>query len=180
MNRRHFAKLGVLATAGLAAAPSVLLTGCNAQTDLEALLTNMQADYTAFKTALGQTPNPAIVSAFTAAIAAVKAWVPGSAAQDVIQVLQELSTALLPMLTPILGPAIVAAAQVLIGAVTSLIELFGSTAPAAVASVAHANVVPATVPISRTPKQWEAAIKALHTAYKAQVQVLKAKYPNLG
>lgn len=137
MNRREFGK-STLAFAALASLP--MLEGCNDQQTIATLLAEMQTALTALETELGKVLPPTVLAAFNAAIGAVKSWVPGTPAQDVVQVLQDLSTAIAAFagITPLTGVE-AAAVQIVLGTVINIIDLIDPAAvpPVVTAAATH-------------------------------------------
>lgn len=145
------------------------LAGCSDQTTTAALLAELSTTLTAFFTDLGKVLPASITTAFTNAVAAVKAWVPGTSAQDVVQVLQDLSIAVsgFASVTPLTAVE-AAALQLVLGTVVNIIELIDPSAvpptvPAISAALAHAGhlSVPqkhfrrGEIPASTLKKQFE-------------------------
>lgn len=132
MNRREAVKLLVMA-AGVSSLG--LATGCNDQTVIAGLLTEMESAWQALETSLGKTLPANISDLFAKAVTAVQGWVPGTAVQGVIEVLQDLSTVLgdVEQYIPSLTALEAAAAQIILGTVINLIEIID---PAAVPTAA--------------------------------------------
>jgi hypothetical protein len=129
------------------------LAGCSDQTTTAALLAELSTTLTAFFTDLGKVLPASITTAFTNAVAAVKAWVPGTSAQDVVQVLQDLSIAVsgFASVTPLTAVE-AAALQLVLGTVVNIIELIDPGAVPAVATTAMAAIV-MRVPLPAPPPQ---------------------------
>ena len=137
MNRRNLLKTGLkLYAALMITSAAFLLTGCFDQTVVAALLGEMSTAWQGFETALGRSLPASVTTAFTTAIAAVKAWVPGTPAQDVVQVLQILSTAIGSFVgVGSLTGLEAAAVSVILGTIVNIIEIIDPNAvPPAVAT----------------------------------------------
>lgn len=128
MERRRFLVLGARCGAGVLISGAIIpLTGCDIQSEIIALLNEMQTDWQSFATAAGQSVNPIIKNAFSAAVTAVTNWKPGTAAQDVVEALQVLDSDILPLI-PVVTPLEQALAQVVLGSIINLIELIDPNA----------------------------------------------------
>lgn len=124
MDRRMFLKMSGTGAAVAVLTPTVLLTtGCNDQTIIAQLLQEAVTAWNALASFLGKALPPSIAQAFAQAIAAVQAWVPGTAAQDVIEVLQDAIAAINAFAsTGVLTGVWAAAAQVILGLLVNIIE----------------------------------------------------------
>jgi hypothetical protein len=123
------------------AACSVGLTGCFSidQTTIAALLSEMVSAWQALETALGKVIPTNIANLFAQAIAAVKAWVPGTPVQDVIQILQDLSTAVGGLSGIGLTALETAAVQIVLNTIINVIELIDPASVPATALTAQAR-----------------------------------------
>lgn len=136
MNRRDFIRAGA-ATA--AAGSTLLLTACSPQQTIAMLLSELETSWASLETDLGKALPAKVTSLFNQAVLDVRSWVPGTAAQDTVQVLQDLSAAIGAIGTT-LGPLTAleaAAAQLILGTVVNIIE---DIDPAAVPPVTGAAV----------------------------------------
>ena len=167
-SRRQFLKLSATGLAVAVLPSTALLTGCNTQSVLIGLLNEMQTAWTALAAALGTTVPSTVSSAFGAAVNAVKAWVPGSAVQDVVQALQILSTDVAPLLSGAF-PVEVAAGEVVLGTIVNIIEFLD---PASVPPVASAALVQAK---SHTYKPAAKLTVVALNSHAAEVAIRKAK-----
>jgi hypothetical protein len=157
MNRRDFVRAG---TAIAIAGPTLLMTGCSPQATIAVLLSELQTSWASLETDLGKAMPASVTTLFTQAITIVKNWVPGSPAQDAVEALQALSTAIGGIGT-ILGPLTAieaAAAQLILGTVVNIIEDIdpASVPPiagtAAAALKAHAATAGLKVPVAHFTK----------------------------
>jgi hypothetical protein len=123
LSRRTFFKGAAAGGAVLAFSPSILLTGCDVQDALIALLSELQTDWQAFAAASGTSIPAPVLSAFANAISAAKNWVPGTVAQSIVQALQLVSADVIPLI-PILTSIQQAEAQLVLGTIINLIEYF--------------------------------------------------------
>src|ERR1700722_1557862 len=135
MNRRHMLKLWAPILA-IAVLPS--LEGCTAQSITVALLNELLTAWTALEAALGKTIPSSVTAAFGAAVNAVNSWVPGTPIQNVVQLLQDLSSDVAPLLSGAF-PIEVAAGEVVLGTIVNLIELIDKNAVPPVATTALAQ-----------------------------------------
>ena len=169
MNRRKLLKLAAMC----AATPFIpaFLTGCNDQTTIAALLAEMETALTAFETDLGKVLPQSVVTAFDAAVNAVKAWVPGTASQDVIQVLQDLSIAVSAFagITPLTGVE-AAAIEIILRTTVNIIELIDPASVPPVATAAQAHLAHAAKPAlaQKHFKQGEIPASMLQKQFKAE------------
>jgi hypothetical protein len=181
MNRRNFITRAFSGLA-LAGMPSlVLLTGCSAQETLVALLNEMSAAYQGLATIFNLPTNSTITQAFQNAVAAVKAWVPGTAAQDVVQALQILANNVAPLLTGVINPVFIAAGQFLLNTIVNLIEDLDPNAVPALAAVMLGRKIAGGqfAPISRSKGQWNSLAKDEKSTFDAGWKALGTRYPQL-
>jgi hypothetical protein len=169
MTRRHFGKITVMAAS--ASTLGLGLTGCTIdQTTIAALLNEMITAWQSIETALGKAVPANVVALFTQAVNDVKAWVPGTPAQDVIQVLQDLSVAVgaLGSLTPI--TAIEAAGiQIVLGTIINVIELIDPAAVPATTITAQAKMLKTGPPVPQQHfRQGQITAKALKAQFEAE------------
>jgi hypothetical protein len=158
MQRREFLKSAAIGAAMISVVPATLtLTGCSAQSETTALLNELETAFTSFETTLGKAVPVSVTNAFAAAIAAVKAWVPGTASQSVVEALQLLSTSVLPLLAGVVNPIEIAAGQLVLGTVVNLIELIDPAAVPPVATAAlRSHVVVAQITVTNATLYHEA------------------------
>jgi hypothetical protein len=124
MNRRHFLKLsGTGAAVAVLTPMSMLTTGCNDQSIIASLLAEASNAWSALASFLGKSLPASITQAFTQAVAAVQAWVPGTPAQDVVEVLQDAIAAINAFAsTGVLTGVWAAATQIILGLLVNVIE----------------------------------------------------------
>jgi hypothetical protein len=124
MQRRSFLKLSGTGAVVLFLTPTVLLTsGCNEQSIIANLLAEASTAWNALATSLGKLLPSAITQAFAQAVAAVKAWVPGTPAQDVVEALQDAIAAINAFAsTGVLTGVWAAATQIILGLLVNIIE----------------------------------------------------------
>ena len=124
LNRRNFIKLSTTGTAVAVLTPATLLTtGCNDQSIIATLLAEASTAWSALASFLGKSLPASITQAFAQAVAAVKGWVPGTPAQDVVEVLQDAITAINTYAsTGVLTGVWAAATQVILGLLVNIIE----------------------------------------------------------
>ena len=150
--RRQFGK-GTLAIIGYSAlgGSTLLLDGCNDQATIAALLNEMLTAWSSLETTLGKVLPSNIATLFQEAVTAVQNWKSGTPAEDVIQVLQALASAIGTIGTLIPGMTAIeaAAVQIILGTVINIIELIDPAAVPQTALVAQLKVaksVPNPVP----------------------------------
>ena len=134
MNRRDFIDGAATAAAG----STLLLTACSPQQTI-AMLLSTETSWASLETDLGKALPAKVTSLFNQAVLDVRSWVPGTAAPDTVEVLQDLSAAIGAIGTT-LGPLTAleaAAAQLILGTVVNIIE---DIDPAAVPPVTGAAV----------------------------------------
>jgi hypothetical protein len=178
MNRRRF----LATSAAVAVMPTtIILTGCDAQQTLVTLLNEMSAAYQGLATIFNLPSSSTITQAFQNAVAAVKGWVPGTPAQDVVQVLQILANDVAPLLSGIVNPVFIAAGQFLLNSIVNLIEDLDPNATPAVAThalgrVARGGMAPAP---ARSKSQWSGLAKDEKDTFESGWKALQARYPEL-
>lgn len=124
MKRRSFLSRSLGFCALALVAPGVLLTtGCNDQSVIAGLLNESITAWNALAAFLGKSLPASITQAFAQAVAAVKGWVPGTPAQDVVEVLQDAITAINAFAsTGVLTGIWAAATQIILGLLVNIIE----------------------------------------------------------
>jgi hypothetical protein len=148
LTRRQFGK-GTLAILGATAmgGSTLLLEGCNDQTTIAALLNEMLTAWSSLETALGKAVPANIATLFQQAVTAVQNWKSGTPAQDVIQVLQDLSLAIgdIGAVVPGMTAIEAAAVQIILGTIINIIELIDPAAVPATVLTAQKAMTHAVV-----------------------------------
>jgi hypothetical protein len=146
MDRRLFMK-GASSIGALACIASGV-TGCDDQTTIALLLGELSTAWQGFETGLGKALPANIIQLFTDAENSVRNWVPGTPAQDVVQVLQDLANAVadIEAVLPGITALEAAAASVILNTVVNIIEDIDPSAVPASASVSLTKLARKAVP----------------------------------
>jgi hypothetical protein len=176
MTRRTFGKRTLAVVAFQAAAGSLmvaLLTGCSDQTTVAALLNEMITAWTSLETSLGKAVPANIAALFAQAVAAVQAWKVGTAAQDVVQVLQDLSVAVGAVGQAIPGMTAIeaAAVQIILGTIVNIVELIDPSAVPPVVVAGQARMAREAVKGASVPQKHFRQGQIPASALKKQFEV---------
>jgi hypothetical protein len=124
LNRRRFFQFsGTGFLLGFLMPTALFTTGCNEQSIIANLLAEASTAWNALANFLGKVLPPAVTQAFAQAVAAVKAWIPGTPVQDVVEVLQDAIAAINTFAsTGVLTGVWAAATQIILGLLVNIIE----------------------------------------------------------